>query len=647
MKIKRLGSIVLACLMAISMIIGSVGITYAVEKDSYTVTFVYPADDVNADGTSYTVRITVAAGTAIGEQMPADPEVEGKIFLGWISGGAQVTDETVPVKDMVAAPSLHEHVIEELTAVEATCTESGLTRGERCSDCGEILIAQETVEAKGHTEEIIPGVPATDTEDGLTEGVKCSVCGEILVEQEIIPKTACEYGEGETVIPATCENPGVIRYTCIDCGSYYEEELPAVGHTEEIIPAIPATHSESGLTEGIRCSVCEKIIKAQQIIPVLEHEYGEGEVLLEAGCETAGSVRFTCVECGYSYEDELPAKGHTEEQLSAKAATCTEEGLTEGVVCADCGAVLKAQEVISPLGHSGGTATCTDRARCDICGESYGEKAPHSYGESWSGGIEGHFLQCTVCSAAGEIKAHVSGGAATESSPESCTVCGYVIAPALGHQCANHLSEVKAVPATCTEAGNEAYYVCECGKLYKDAAALTETDIAGVTIAAKGHIEKIIDAVPATCTTDGLTEGVICSACSEILTAQKTVAALGHSFSENPVSSENGQLVYECEVCGETKLAASETGSADETTVQAEETEADDGTDTESVTETEADDETDKSVESTDAPESESTDSDEAHVKAPQTGDGMTVCIVVMLFALVGIVVVCIRKKRI
>ncbi|MBQ7761866.1 MAG: hypothetical protein IJ400_07405, partial [Clostridia bacterium] len=36
-----------------------------------------------------------------------------------------------------------------------------------------------------HTEEIIPAIKATCQETGLTEGKKCSECGEVLVEQEI------------------------------------------------------------------------------------------------------------------------------------------------------------------------------------------------------------------------------------------------------------------------------------------------------------------------------------------------------------------------------------------------------------------------------------------------------------------------------
>ena len=61
--------------------------------------------------------------------------------------------------------------------VEATCTEDGSYDSVvYCSVCGEEISRDTvTVPALGHTEEIIPAVEATCTEPGLTEGKKCSV----------------------------------------------------------------------------------------------------------------------------------------------------------------------------------------------------------------------------------------------------------------------------------------------------------------------------------------------------------------------------------------------------------------------------------------------------------------------------------------
>ena len=74
-----------------------------------------------------------------------------------------------------------------LPAKDSTCIATGLTEGKKCSDCGEILIAQQEVPLKDHTEVIDKTVPATCTQTGLTEGKHCSKCDTVFVQQNAIP----------------------------------------------------------------------------------------------------------------------------------------------------------------------------------------------------------------------------------------------------------------------------------------------------------------------------------------------------------------------------------------------------------------------------------------------------------------------------
>ena len=68
--------------------------------------------------------------------------------------------------------------------VEPTCISLGYeTR--TCENCGECQFVR-VLPATGHKEVLVSGKPATCTETGLTEGKKCSFCGEILVKQEEI-----------------------------------------------------------------------------------------------------------------------------------------------------------------------------------------------------------------------------------------------------------------------------------------------------------------------------------------------------------------------------------------------------------------------------------------------------------------------------
>ena len=69
-------------------------------------------------------------------------------------------------------------------AVPPTCTETGLTEGEHCSNCGKVFVAQEEVAATGHTEVTDVAVAATCTTAGKTAGKHCSVCNAILVAQQ-------------------------------------------------------------------------------------------------------------------------------------------------------------------------------------------------------------------------------------------------------------------------------------------------------------------------------------------------------------------------------------------------------------------------------------------------------------------------------
>jgi hypothetical protein len=74
-------------------------------------------------------------------------------------------------------------------------------------------------------------------------------------------------------------------------------------------------------------------------------------------------------------------------------------------------------------------------------------------------------------------------------------------------------------------------------------------------IPAKGHTEVVINGYAATCEKSGLTDGKKCSACGEVLEAQKEIAKLDHSYIKTvvePTCTEQGYTIYKCENCGDT-----------------------------------------------------------------------------------------------
>ena len=127
----------------------------------------------------------------------------------------------------------HEHIEAIDAKVDATCTEPGKTEGKHCETCGEVLVAQEEIPAKGHTEVIDAKVEPTCTEPGKTEGKHCSVCNEVLVAQEEIPAIGHKWDNGKVTKEPTATEDGVKTFTCTACGETKEEPVPATG--EEIL----------------------------------------------------------------------------------------------------------------------------------------------------------------------------------------------------------------------------------------------------------------------------------------------------------------------------------------------------------------------------------------------------------------------------
>ena len=186
----------------------------------------------------------------------------------------------------------------------------------------------------------------------------------------------------------------------------------------------------------------------------------------------------------------------------AKDATCTENGYTGDTCCKGCGAKLESGKVIPAAGHKGGTATCKDKAVCEVCQQPYGELDKNNH----TGGTEikdAKDATCTVNGYTGDTyckdcgdklesgkvipAAGHKGGTATCKDKAVCEVCRQ---PYGELDKGNHadLKKVDAKKATYTKEGNITYWYCDgCGKYYSDAEATREITKADTVIPKKTH----------------------------------------------------------------------------------------------------------------------------------------------------------------
>ena len=232
---------------------------------------------------------------------------------------------------------------------------------------------------------------------------------------------------GTVTSESTCTEKGSIKYTC-DCGDSYTEEIPLKSHNEVTDHGKAATCTETGLTDGSHCSVCQKVLVAQSEIPKTNHEYNESyKVVKDATCTEKGTIRYYCV-CGKAKDEEIPLTEHEAVIDEAVAATCTKEGKTEGSHCEICDTVIKPQETVpkadhTPVADKAIAPTCiksgkTEGSHCSVCKKVLKE-------------------QETVAATGKHTLKHIAEKKATESSSAvqehwKCSVCGQLFADEKG-----------------------------------------------------------------------------------------------------------------------------------------------------------------------------------------------------------------------
>lgn len=312
--------------------------------------------------------------------------------------------------------------------------------------------------------------------------------------------------------------------------------------------AVAPGHETTGSTEAWHCSVCNYTV-ASTTVDKTGHTWDAG-VVTPATCTAQGYTTYTCTAGDggtmvSNYTDPDPNNHTGLVTDNAVPATCTATGLTEGSHCTACGKTVVAQQTteINPNNH---TKIVTDNAVDPTCTDPGLTKGSH----------------CEACKAVitaqQEVPALKHDWKVTSSTDATCVTAGKVSSEC--QRCGekkeetgvldptNHEGNIvtdAAVPATCTSKGlTEGSHCDACNAVV---VAQTETPINP-----SNHTNVVKDdAVDPTCTTPGRTEGSHCEACKAIITAQQTINALDHAWDEGVITqeatrAEDGVMTYTC-----------------------------------------------------------------------------------------------------
>ena len=182
-----------------------------------------------------------------------------------------------------------------------------------------------------------------DVEAACNDGSKSHHCTRCDAKTDItvIPATGKHsFGDWKITKAATCTAEGTQTRTCSVCKKVETQTIEALGHTEVTDKAVAATCTKTGLTEGIHCSVCDAVIKAQEVVPATgKHSFGNWKITKAATCTAEGTQTRTCSGCGKVETQTIAKTAHKYVNTVVKP-TYTAKGYTLHK-CSVCGTSYK------------------------------------------------------------------------------------------------------------------------------------------------------------------------------------------------------------------------------------------------------------------------------------------------------------------
>ena len=263
-----------------------------------------------------------------------------------------------------------------------------------------------------HTTTLVPETPKTCTTDGNIEHYKCNVCGDLfkdagavnsLTEEQVKIPAGHEYGDLVPKQEPTCKQTGMkAHYKCSVCNKYFDESKTEKTEAELTIPVNPNAHDFGAWIDEVPATCVATGTKGYKDCNRCNKHYDK------SGNEIT--------DLTISTNDNHDWNAWVSNLNGTHTRTCKRDNShKENGTC------------------SGGTATCTTKAVCEVCKTTYGGFALHNTTQYGGKDSSGHWDKCSNCDNKLNFEAHTPDREkADETNPVKCTKCGFVITPA-GH----------------------------------------------------------------------------------------------------------------------------------------------------------------------------------------------------------------------
>jgi DNA-directed RNA polymerase subunit RPC12/RpoP len=269
-----------------------------------------------------------------------------------------------------------------------------------------------------HSITLVPKTPKTCTTDGNIEHYKCNVCGDlfadargvnVLTEEQVKIPAGHEYGDLVPKQEPTCTQTGMqAHYKCSVCNKYFDESKTEKTVAELTISINPNAHDFGAWIEEVPATCVVTGTKGHKDCNRCNRHFDEsGNEITDLTIPTNDN---------HDWNDWVSNGNGTHTRTCKRDSDHKETG-----TC------------------SGGKATCTSKAVCEVCRTTYGGFALHNTTQYGGKDSSGHWDKCSNCDNKLNFEAHTPDREkADETNPVKCTKCGFVITPA-GHY--NHTAD--------------------------------------------------------------------------------------------------------------------------------------------------------------------------------------------------------------